>query len=70
MSEKYIWPIEPQYKVLEHDKYGLRNIEGMLIVREQYTFISRYYNGYQAWSYGNCDFYDKYGNLLLTSVPI
>jgi hypothetical protein len=52
------------------DKYGLRNIEGMLIVREQYTFISRYYNGYQAWSYGNCDFYDKYGNLLLTSVPI
>lgn len=23
MSE-YIWPIEPKYKVAEHDKYGIR----------------------------------------------
>lgn len=30
MSEKYIWPIEPQYKVLEHDKYGLRKIHMIL----------------------------------------
>ena len=26
----YKWPIEPQYKVLEHDKYGLRAIHMML----------------------------------------
>ena len=30
MSENYIWPIEPQYKVLEHDKYGLRKIHMIL----------------------------------------
>ncbi len=24
MQEKYIWPIEPKYKVTEHDKYGIR----------------------------------------------
>ena len=24
MESKYIWPIEPKYKVAEHDKYGIR----------------------------------------------
>lgn len=24
MKDKYIWPLEPKYQVLEHDKYGLR----------------------------------------------
>lgn len=24
MEEKYSWPIEPKYKVAEHDKYGIR----------------------------------------------
>ena len=24
MSNDYIWPIEPKYKVCEHDKYGIR----------------------------------------------
>ena len=24
MEEGYIWPIEPKYKVTEHDKYGIR----------------------------------------------
>ena len=23
-SSKYIWPIQPKYKVVEHDKYGIR----------------------------------------------
>lgn len=24
MQDKYIWPIEPKFKVAEHDKYGIR----------------------------------------------
>lgn len=28
--EKYDWPVEPQYKVLEHDKYGLRKVHMIL----------------------------------------
>ena len=27
---KYTWPVVPQYKVLEHDKYGLREIHMIL----------------------------------------
>lgn len=30
MNKEYIWPIEPQYKMLEHDKYGLRTIHMIL----------------------------------------
>lgn len=30
MSRDYIWPIEPQYHVLEHDKYGLRPVHMIL----------------------------------------
>jgi len=30
MDNEYIWPIELQYKVLEHDKYGLRKIHMIL----------------------------------------
>lgn len=30
MNNNYIWPIEPQYKMLEHDKYGLRQIHMIL----------------------------------------
>ena len=24
MEQEYSWPIEPKYKVTEHDKYGIR----------------------------------------------
>lgn len=30
MENNYIWPIEPQYKVLEHDRYGLRTVHMIL----------------------------------------
>lgn len=30
MENNYIWPIEPQYKVLEHDRYGLRQVHMIL----------------------------------------
>lgn len=30
MEKDYIWPIDPQYKVIEHDKYGLRPIHMIL----------------------------------------
>lgn len=30
MKYDYIWPIEPVYKVLDHDKYGLREVHMIL----------------------------------------
>lgn len=35
MENKYIWPIDLQYKILEHDMYGLRKIH-MILGRERW----------------------------------
>ena len=33
----YIWPIEPKYKVVEHDKYGIRENHYVLFKRRQHS---------------------------------
>lgn len=39
MNEKcnYIWPIEPKYKVTEHDKYGIRKNHYVLFKERQHS---------------------------------
>lgn len=39
MENNYIWPIEPKYKVTEHDKYGIRKNHYVL-------FKSRAHSGF------------------------
>lgn len=35
--ENYIWPIEPKYKVAEHDKYGIRKNHYVLFKQRQHS---------------------------------
>ena len=35
--EKYIWPVEPQYIVAEHDKYGIRKNHYVLFKERQHS---------------------------------
>ena len=37
MTEKYSWPIEPKYKVAEHDKYGIRQNHYVLFKKRQHS---------------------------------
>lgn len=36
-AEKYIWPIEPKYKVTEHDKYGIRKNHYVLFNQREHS---------------------------------
>ncbi len=31
--DSYIWPIQPKYKVVEHDKYGIRKNHYVLFTK-------------------------------------
>lgn len=35
--EEYSWPIEPKYKVAEHDKYGIRKNHNVLFKQRQHS---------------------------------
>ena len=35
--EEYSWPIEPKYKVAEHDKYGIRKNHYVLFKQRQHS---------------------------------
>lgn len=48
-------------------RYGLENIMGNIILSAKYECIERYGNAYQVWDTVGCLFYDKYGNLLLST---
>lgn len=37
MNSEYIWPIEPKYKVAEHDKYGIRKNHYVLFKERQHS---------------------------------
>lgn len=37
MDSEYIWPIEPKYKVAEHDKYGIRKNHYVLFKERQHS---------------------------------
>lgn len=37
MNSEYIWPIEPKYKVTEHDKYGIRKNHYVLFKERQHS---------------------------------
>ena len=37
MEKNYIWPIEPKYKVCEHDKYGIRKNHYVLFKQRQHS---------------------------------
>ena len=37
MNEQYSWPIEPKYKVTEHDKYGIRKNHYVLFKQRQHS---------------------------------
>lgn len=37
MESEYIWPIEPKYKVAEHDKYGIRKNHYVLFKERQHS---------------------------------
>ena len=37
MKDSYIWPIEPKYKVTEHDKYGVRQNHYVLFKRREHS---------------------------------
>lgn len=37
MENSYIWPIEPKYKVTEHDKYGIRKNHYVLFKQRQHS---------------------------------
>lgn len=37
MSQNYRWPIEPKYKVTEHDKYGIRKNHYVLFKQRQHS---------------------------------
>ncbi|MBR3134529.1 MAG: M23 family metallopeptidase [Clostridia bacterium] len=37
MNDEYIWPIEPKYKVTEHDKYGIRKNHYVLFKERQHS---------------------------------
>lgn len=34
MNKEYSWPIEPKYKVTEHDKYGIRKTTMYFLKKE------------------------------------
>ena len=37
MNDNYCWPIEPKYKVAEHDKYGVRENHYVLFKKRQHS---------------------------------
>ncbi len=37
MNDEYVWPIEPKYKVTEHDKYGIRKNHYVLFKERQHS---------------------------------
>lgn len=37
MNQNYSWPIEPKYKVAEHDKYGIRKNHYVLFKQRQHS---------------------------------